>query len=229
MDDVGRRILDHLAVVQAERVARTITPDLEPRVLAVKAYQHARLMRTHADLLADDRTAPAARFFLDELYGPRDFTARDAQFARVVPALVRLFPGDVAGIVELVAALHALSESLDTAMAQALPAGPIRTTDYARAWRRVGQEAQRAQQIAWVADIGLALEGQAKRRLLRQTLHWMRAPAHAVGLSELQAFLERGLDAFAALPSAHAFIETVSRRERALASELYEGREEALC
>jgi hypothetical protein len=57
----------------------------------------------------------------------------------------------------------------------------------------------------------------------------MRAPAHAIGLSELQAFLERGLDAFAALPSAHAFIETVSQRERALASELYDGREEALC
>jgi hypothetical protein len=229
MDDVGRRILDHLAAVAAERDARTNLPALDQRVQAVKAYQHARLARTHADLLADPHTAPAARFFLDELYGPRDFTARDAQFARVVAALVRLFPGDLASIVERVAALHAVSERLDTAMAQALPALQIDPAAYAQAWRAVGRAAEREWQISRVVDIGLALEAHAKRRLLRQTLHWMRGAAHAAGLAELQAFLESGLEAFAALPSAAQFLETVSRRERELAAALYAGHELAMC
>jgi hypothetical protein len=65
--------------------------------------------------------------------------------------------------------------------------------------------------------------------MLRQTLRWMRGPAQAAGLSDLQAFLEAGLDAFARLPSVTEFLETVSRRERELASALYAGHEEAVC
>lgn len=229
MDDVGRRILEHLAAVQAERERRASRPALAQRVQALKAYQQARLACTHGDLLADPRCAPAARFFLDELYGPRDFSSRDAQFARVVPALVRLFPGAVAAIVERVSALHALSEGLDTAMADALPDGFIDSCAYAQAWRTLGRPGAREQQIAWVVDIGLALETHAKRPLLRQTLRWMRGPAHAAGLSDLQAFLETGLDAFARLPSAAEFLDTVSRRERELARALFAGHEEAVC
>lgn len=233
MDDVGQRILDHLAEVQAERTHRQAVPEFGRRVHAVKAYQQARLARTHDDLLADPRCAPAARFFLDELYGPRDFTARDAQFARVVPALVRLFPGTLSAIVERVAALHALSERLDSTLAEALPAdpggSPLDAATYAQAWCAVGQEAARSQQIGAVVEIGRALDTQARRPLLRQTLRWMRGPAHAAGLAELHAFLEEGLDAFARLPDAPAFLQTVSRRERELASALFAGRETALC
>lgn len=232
MGDVGQRILDHLAGVQAERARRAHVANLERRVTAVKAFQQARLACTHADLLADPRCAPAARFFLDELYGPRDFSARDAQFARVIPALVRLFPGALSGIVERVAALHALSESLDSAMAEALPAEagiPLEPAVYAQAWREVGRVAAREQQIDSVVEIGLALEGHARRPMLRHTLRWMRSPAHAAGLAELQAFLEAGLEAFAALPDAAAFLDTLSRRERELASALFAGHEAALC
>jgi len=228
MDDTGRRILGHLARVQDERAARAAWPGLQGRVQALKAWQQDRLAHTHADLLADLRCGPAARFFLDELYGPRDFTDRDAQFARVVPALVRLFPGSLSEVVERVAELHALSERLDTAMAQALPAGPVEGARYAQAWRSVGQAGARERQVASVVEIGLALEGHAKRPLLRQTLRWMRGPAHAAGLAELQAFLERGLEAFARLPSAAEFLATVSRRERELATALFAGHEDAL-
>ena len=229
MDDVGRRILEHLAAVRAEREHRASRPALSQRVQALKAYQQARLAHTHGDLLADPRCAPAARFFLDELYGPRDFSSRDAQFARVVPALVRLFPGAVSAIVERVSALHALSEGLDTAMAAALPDGLIDASTYAQAWRTLGRLDAREQQISWVVDIGLALDAHAKRPLLRQTLRWMRGPAQAAGLSDLQAFLETGLDAFARLPCAAEFLDTVSRRERELARALFAGHEEAVC
>ncbi|MFM7533628.1 MAG: FFLEELY motif protein [Rubrivivax sp.] len=229
MDEVGRRILDHLAAVQAERATRAADAGLAQRVSALKAFQHARLERTYADLLAEPPSAPAARFFLDELYGPRDFSARDTQFARVVPALVRLFPGAVAAVVERVAALHALSERLDTDMARVLPPPPVDASSYGQAWRTIGQSTAREHQIEAVVEIGLALERQARRPLLRQTLHWMRGPAQAAGLAELQAFLEAGLDAFASLPSAADFLDTVSRRERALAAELFAGCEATTC
>ena len=85
-------ILSQLDIVARERASRATDPALAASVEAVKAYQQRRFAATYSDLLHSPRYAGAARFFLDELYGPRDFSERDAQFARVVPALVRLFP-----------------------------------------------------------------------------------------------------------------------------------------
>lgn len=225
MDDTGRRILHQLEQVASERLQRRRAPELEARVQAVKAFQQSRLAATHADLLADPRCAPAARFFLDELYGPQDFTQRDAEFARVVPALVRLFPGEGADIVERVSALHALSERLDTAMGAALPSAWVDASSYAQAWRRVGQPDAREAQIASVIEVGLALEGHAKRPVLRHTLRWMRGPAHVAGLARLQAFLEAGLEAFSTLPSVSEFLDIVGRRERVWMATLFAGGE----
>ena len=90
-----------LTIVRCEREARARGRRPWARPCALKAYQQQRFSRTYADLLASSRYAAASRFFLDELYGPQDFSDRDAQFARVVPALVRLFPQE---LVETVAA-----------------------------------------------------------------------------------------------------------------------------
>lgn len=87
---------------------------------------------TYAGLLLTTRYAAAVRFFLDELYGPSSFTQRDAQFARVVPALVRLCPREIVETVATLAELHALSESLDTTMAKHLGEIPVNAIDYIR-------------------------------------------------------------------------------------------------
>ena len=88
--------------------------------------------------LADPRHCAAARFFLDDLYGPQDFAERDAQFARIVPALVRLFPDEVVATVDSLAALHALSESLDSRMGRLLPSAFVDAEAYRRAWQATG-------------------------------------------------------------------------------------------
>ena len=122
-------ILADLKAVAAERAARVVDPDMALRVQALKAYQQARFQRTYADLLATQRYGPAARFFLEDLYGPTDFSERDAQFERVVPALVRLFPREIVHTVATLARLHAMSESLDSEMARRLDgAAPDRET-----------------------------------------------------------------------------------------------------
>jgi hypothetical protein len=88
-------ILGHLDTVAAERRIREADASLGARVREVKRFQHARFEHSYEDLLAQPRYAHSARFFLEELYGPRDFTARDDQFARVVPAMVRMFPHEI--------------------------------------------------------------------------------------------------------------------------------------
>ena len=228
------RIQAHLHTVAQLRAARQTDPALADRVLAVKTYQGRRFEQTYADLLASPRYRAAARFFLEELYGPQEFAERDTQFARVVPALVRIFPQEVVHTVEQLGALHALSEALDDACARHLPSGPpgppgapsapsapLDAAAYIAAWQGAGQPQAREQQIVLTQSIGKALEGFTRSRLMRTSLRLMRGPAQAAGRASLQRFLEAGFDAFGAMKGADDFLRWVSERERALAAALF--------
>ena len=218
-------ILIHLQRVDALRAERLSDPELDAQVSRVKGYQHLRFERTYADLLASPRFGAAARFFLDDLYGPRDYTLRDTQFARVVPALVRLFPEDIVHTVAQLGELHALSEDLDTEMAKArlshTRADLSPAQGYALAWQAVGRPLDRNRQIALMGDVGAALDRFTRHLLLRQTLKLMRKPAQAAGLDALQSFLEQGFDTFRAMRGAAPFLATINEREQALAAALF--------
>ena len=192
MNELGSLILGHLDGVDQERRARFASPGLEHAVSQLKLYQQARFARTHADLLVHPKFGPAAQFFLDELYGPQDFTQRDAQFARIVPALVRLFPHDIVATVEALAAVHALSERLDTATARHLGGQAPSRVAYVAAWQATGEPESRARQIELVMIVGRALDRHTRSRLLRASLKAMRGPARAAGMAALQGFLEAG-------------------------------------
>jgi hypothetical protein len=222
MSSDADKILSELAVVDVERRRRTADVAIGRRVVALKAYQQLRFSHSYADLLTSERYAPAARFFLDELYGPNDFTRRDAQFARVVPALVRLFPREIVQTVATLSRLHALSESLDTEMARRLSAAAIDADSYAAAWRATGRPGAREQQIMLTLDVASALDALTRKVVIRNSLRLMRGPARAAGLSELQAFLEAGFDTFRAMSGADEFIRMIDRREHLLAEMLFD-------
>lgn len=209
----------------AERAARAADPSFAERVASVKAFQHDRFARSYADLLSDKRYAKAATFFLEDLYGPSDFSERDTQFVRIVPALVRMFPREIVGTVADLAALHALSEGLDSAMARVLATSAIEAQRYAEAWRDVGKPAAREQQITLMLAVGTALDKYTRNPLLRHSLRLMRSPAKAAGLGALQHFLETGFDTFRAMGGAEEFLRIIAQRERELAARLFSGGE----
>ena len=221
MNADGIAILAHLNTVANERQRRRADGALDERVRAVKRYQHARFARTYADLLAQPRFTRAAQFFLDDLYGPKDFTERDAQFARIVPGLVRLFPNEIVGTVRSLGELHALSETLDSAVAAQLPGPDIDARLYVQAWQAVGQPTARAEQIALMLAVGSALDRYTRNPMLRHSLRLMRGPARAAGLAALQSFLESGFDTFREMRGAAEFLETIASRERAMAAALF--------
>jgi hypothetical protein len=215
-------LLNELRAVDAERARRAADPALDAQVVALKAYQQRRFAHTYADLLTHPRYEAATRFFLHELYGPDDFRQRDAQFARVIPTLTRLFPDEVVETVARLARLHALSERLDTAMALALGTASITPQTYADAWRACGEPASRQQQIELTMAVGESLDRLTRKPLLRQTLRLMRGPAQMAGLGALQNFLECGFDTFRAMRGAGEFLSTVRQREDTLARGLFQ-------
>ena len=217
----GEKILEHLGAVRVERAARTADAALARRVTHVKRYQQTRFALTYADLLATPRYAGAARFFLDDLYGPGDFSQRDAQFVRIVPGLVRLFPAEVVATVEALTALHALSEQLDSEMARHVGDQPLTAVTYVSAWRSTGQPTSRQRQVDLMLKVGRALDVYTHRPLLRHSLRAMRIPARAAGLAALQAFLESGFDTFRGLRGADEFLAHIMKREHSLAASLF--------
>jgi hypothetical protein len=214
-------ILATLRIVDGERHRRGSDTALASKVAGLKAFQQQRFSHTYADLLHTARYGAAARFFLDELYGPEDFSRRDTQFARVVPSMVRLFPREIVETVATLAELHALSETLDTAMATHLDGTRIDAVAYVRAWQATAREADRAHQISLTVNVARQLDRLTGKPLLRNSLRLMRGPARAAGLAELQRFLEAGFDTFRAMKGADEFVEIVQFRERIFASTLF--------
>lgn len=221
MSDTSEQILARLDEVVRERQIRAADPALALKVRALKSFQHRRFAWTYSDLLAQPRYGAAARFFLDELYGPTDFTQRDQQFGRMVPALTKLFSKELVGTVSLLGELHAMSEKLDTRMGCSLSSDCVDPRRYMQAWCEVGQPDLREHQIELTVCVGRALERHTRSRLLRTALHTMRRPARMAGLGELQSFLEGGFDTFKDMPDPEWFLEEVGRRERKLARQLF--------
>ena len=200
-------------------------------VTTVKQFQRERLARDHADLLQSDRYRLAAQFFLDELYGIKDFSSRDQELARMIPTMGRLLPAAALGAIADAVELDAISEQLDAATAAAYDAsapagGPLPVLDperYFDLYRRVGRREMRARQIDLVEDIGRQLDRLVSTPFLYRILKGMETPARIAGLGQMQAFLVSGFEAFKAMRGAGEFVATVAARERALMAAAFAG------
>jgi hypothetical protein len=221
------RIRDAVARVAALRQEASDNPLLAQAVLDIKRIQAQRFAYSYRDLLTSDVYAPSARFFLEELYGARDFTQRDQQFGRVAGALERSLPEKALNTVLALAELHCLSEQLDMRMAQQwLVAESARPgARYLQSWCRVGCAAERQWQLDTVLGIGKTLSELTRSRSLRVMLGLMRKPAQLAGLEALQLFLETGFDRFAGMVRQggviQEFLDTIAQRESLWISQLF--------
>ena len=208
-------------------------PVREPRnrlatLSPLRQWQSQRLADSFGDFLADPRMRPAAQFFLSDLYADRDFSARDRDAARILPMMARLLPEGLLHAAIDAIELATLSHALDLRVADQLakranPAAPITAADYARAYRHRGLRRVRRHQIELVLRVGHALDAAVRKHGVHRLLRAARLPAQLAGLSERQAFLERGFTAFEALGGAEDFLSQVARRERTVSERLFAG------
>src|SRR5690349_6326141 len=100
------------------------------RLAELKEWQSERLKGTYADVALQPRYRAATSFFLEDLYGPKDFSGRDQAMLRIVPVMTRILPATALETASLAIELEALSEDLDQRTAAALPPGPIDADRY---------------------------------------------------------------------------------------------------
>jgi hypothetical protein len=187
-------------------------------------WQARRLNATYEDLAADARYAEAIAFFQSELYGPGDFSQRDADLARVVPIMIRVLPDSAVATVAMAMELSTLSHELDHELVGKLKAtAPFTVAAYCDAYRACDNRAERRRQIDLIVRTGLALERYVRQPVLRPLLAMMRRPARVAGLSALQEFLERGFASFSGMRDVDVFLETIDKRETALMQAIFDG------
>jgi len=224
-EDVVQRLHRQLDLAVELQASAMANPDVEAARERLRAWQAVRLARTHADLLASPRMGPAATFFLTDLYGSTDLSKLAGDVKRIVPVMKKFLP--VAGLETVADAieLHALSEELDIAMVKALGRRirKLDATAYGRAYRKVDRRGDRERQIALIRDVGQALGRLIGQPFVSSALGLMRKPAQLAGFGELQAFLERGHDAFRKMGDTKEFLGLIVSRERKLLKALFAG------
>lgn len=190
----------------------------------VAHWQARRLNASYSDLAADPRYAEAIAFFQSELYGPGDFSQRDADLARVVPIMVRVLPDAVVETVAMAMELSTLSHELDHALVGKLDASaPFTVGAYCDAYRACDNRRERTRQIELIGRTGRALDRYVRQPMLRPLLFMMRHPARAAGLAALQAFLEGGFASFAGMRDVEPFLNAIDKRETALMEAIFSG------
>lgn len=208
-------------------------PAREPRsrlatLPLLRQWQSRRLASGFQDFLEDPAKRPAAQFFLSDLYGDRDFSARDRDAAKVLPMMSRFLPDSLLRAATDAIELAVLSQALDLRLASYLatrpdPLAPISLVDYRKAYRSANYPRLRQHQVELILRVGHALDAAVKKHGVYRLLRAARLPAQLAGLSELQLFLERGFTAFDALGGADSFLDEVASREFEISRRLFSG------
>ena len=216
---MAQEIVKHIHRVNALRdMANQL--NIMPLIHQLQDWQCQRLLVSHDDLAQQKRYQKAMAFFVEELYGPKDFSQRDADLVRVIPKLAKVLPDKAMNAMDDALSLNALSFVLDMAMAQYMdanyPGEPIHRDSYAQAYRHIGRAEDRAHQIAIISHLGDQLADVIKIRGIGMLISLSRRPAKLAGLLALHEFLERGFNAFKAIGDVQSFIQPVLMREKAL-------------
>ena len=210
----------HLAALKRLRGAGHTAP---ARLVELKAFQAERLREWYLDLAAQPRYEAATSFFLEDLYGTKDFSARDQDMLRILPVMTRVLPESAVETAALSIELDALSEQLDQRVARALPPDPIDAATYGEAYRAGSTRAERERQVELVMAVGQRVDRLVQKPVLLRTLKLMRRPAALAGLQTLQDFLERGVDSFRVMHGAEEFLATIHERETLMLNRLFSG------
>ena len=220
MADHAAAMEGHLRFLKELRGREQAAPS---RLREVKRWQAQRLAATYADVSGEPRYEAATRFFLDDLYGPKDFSRRDQAMLRIVPVMSRILPASAVETAAMAVELDALSEDLDQRLALALGTQPLEAHSYAEAYRASATRAERERQVTLIDAVGHRLDALVKKPLVGRTLQLMRQPARVAGLTDLQDFLERGFEAFRRMGGADYFLALVRERETEILNRLFSG------
>jgi hypothetical protein len=219
MSDSTKQIIRHLHGIRTmQEIAEKA--GLMTTIRAVQTWQCKRLLASHQHMYQQKRFKPAVEFFIDELYGPSDFSQRDQDIARIVPKMSKFLPEKA--LQSLASALHlnTLSFELDFDLARKLVDTEINRETYAKAYVSCDNLTTRQQQIDYIRTLGNDLADVVRMKGISSLLFISRKPAKMAGVLALHEFLEKGFKSFKNLGNVEDFIIPVVNKEREIMQQL---------
>ncbi len=211
-----------LHLQETERMHQHIAQqNLSHNVRQLQAWQTKRLLVSHQDLWESKRFKPAMKFFVDEIYGPKDFSQRDKELARVVPKMAKIIPDKAMLSLEAALRLNCLSLELDMTLLHELKNQPLNRDSYFACYRQSNNQSKREEQISLLEMLGLDLAQVVKISGISAILMLSRKPAKVAGVQSLHEFLETGFKAFKKLGNVHDFIDPIVNKERQMMQALF--------
>ncbi len=214
------QILQNLQEV--EQMNQLITQQgLTAAIRKLQTWQTNRLIATHDDLWNSKRFRPPMQFFAEEIYGPKDFSARDIELARAVPKMAKVIPEKGLQSLQTAIRLNSLSLELDLALIQQLGNDIINRDSYFHCYRQAGSQAQRTEQIQLLEMLSFDLPTVVNTPGISLILKLSRKPAKLAGVGMLHTFLEDGFNSFKKVGDVNEFINPVISREKIMMDALF--------
>ena len=219
------RLLSYLKKDKAP-AAETVKAGLSPQMAALRAWQTQRLARTYAEFKNHPQYSALYRFFLEDIYAPKDFSRRNLDGERLYRFLRRFFSSQALHAMTLTLELNDLTEQLDSDLLTVLVTqfdfgDALTETMYAKAYRLCDNYADREKQIELIVAVVERVDRFARMPFVAPGLRLARGPAKQAGLSELQGFFERGLLALKKARNIDPFLKTVEQRERRILKNIF--------
>lgn len=230
-----KETIHHLSRLRQYRLTQPPISHIEmgESLKRLRTWQSKRLAQTHADLLESPRYGPACRFFLTDIYAPRDFSQRDQDIEYLYTIMSSFLPEFLLKVVRKAIEMNDLTNELDLALSRVLvedlgingipPNDAITPELYAEAYRICDNFDERAHQIHLIGEVGHMVDRATHIPLIGITLHLARHPATRAGWGELHSFLERGYAAFKHMGRADYFLQTIQDREMRILERIFAG------
>ncbi len=217
-------ILFHL--LQSQALGQEINQlGLRSQINSLRKWQSTRLLFSYDALYQQKQYRSAIDFFTDELYGPNDFTKRDEGIKKVLPLMEKVLSKEALETFGLALKLNTLSYQLDFDLVRSLgDITNISSEQYAHAYQNCNNLEQRQLQLELVELLANSLSGIAHRTSIMLVLKLSRKPAKLAGLEELQALLEKGVDAFRKIKEFDSFIKPIIQGEIMIMESLFSGK-----
>jgi hypothetical protein len=224
----AQRLAEQLERSRLARLRQYDGQGLRPECRMLAAWQARRLRHTYRDLLETSRYRKAVEFFLNDLYGDKDFSGRDEGVERVYPIMSRVMPGPALLTISIGIELHAISQELDLDMVAMLWGdmglrNGLDAKAYAEAYRRCGNQDARRRQIGIVREVAESLDSIVFKPFIYNAVKLGRGPAKMAHLLELHDFIERGFIAFRTMKGSEEFIDAIVSRETAIMESILAG------
>ncbi len=194
-------------------------PQLAAQLLAVQAWQKARMQQTHHDLFSQPEHHLMADYFLNRLYGGADFSILADQFDRVLlkaHKIEKMVPDSAISTGALGIELAVLAIELDEQLAKLLLAQAVTDLDdhlMLAVYVQANQAERRQHQMSVLNQLGSKLDKYVRSFMVQTAFKLAKNTAYKHQFAPVYDFTAEGFAAMKSLDSAASFIQNFTHAE----------------